>query len=274
MRVRRLTVRACICFLLSFCAQPIFAHSKDCSVDWTGLVRTYPWLQHAVLQTPTRNPDRWKGRWNYEYVFEVARATIDDFSGKRHLFAGFEKLCVFELKRRDGLISSDGVGGLAFHQRFRDGGIRRHIYYNPNQHSDFWSMRLFLHELGHHIASYVDGTHSNDRTNVGFRHNMHVRQRMAEFWAGAILYRLNEREPGRFELASNLRNMRESGYTSRFISSRNRAFTLREGWEESKYGDTPWPYYGTYDAPWVHKCPHQHPVILASQDPYAPVVDI
>lgn len=250
---------------------------KDCSFEFPGTFDTYPRLRRARLETPTRDPDNWRGGWNYEYIFDVARKTIDDFSKERYLFTDFAKICVFTVNDSDGRIhDSNGAGGIAVSRTTRDGIIHRRIYYNTNQGSDVATMRLFLHELGHHIASYVDGTFSTDGFSVGRRYNVHVRQRMAEFWAGAILYRLNKSEHGRFSLETLTRDWGSWGYTGTYLSSRDRAFTLEGGWLQSEYGDTPFWYYGTYDLDWIYRCPHEHPTVFSSTstDDSGTIIDI
>ena len=260
--------------LLTVCVQPAHAQQrKDCNFEWPGLFRDYPRLREATLQTPTRNPDNWRGGWNYEYILDVARDTLRDFRRDEYLFNDFAKICVFTIGDGDGRIA-DGVAGIAPMWKVRKGTIHRRIYYNTSQSSDVVTMRLFLHELGHHIASYVDGTFSNDDFSVGRQHNMHVIQRMADFWAGAILYRLNEAERRRFTLERLLKRFGPRGYTDLYNSTPDIVETIRRGWLQSEYGDTPLWYYGVYDQPWIYQCPHQHPTVFASTDPNTPVIRI
>lgn len=250
---------------------------KDCNFEMPGLFDEFPRLRRARLETPTRDPDNWRGGWNYEYIFDVARETIDDFAKERFLFTDFEKMCVFTLSDSDGLVHDrNGAAGIASARKTNDGIIHRRIYYNTNQPSDVATMRLFLHELGHHIASYVDGTFSTDDFSVGRRYNIHIRQRMAEFWAGAILYRLNKAEKGRFSLETLTGNWGHRGYTDLYLSTRDKISTLREGWLQSEYGDTPLWYYGTYDGEWIYQCPHEHPAIFSSTstDDSRTIIDI
>ena len=274
-RTPSITAAAMVGFaILIFVGQSGHAQQpKNCSFEWPGLFREYPKLRSAMLETPTRNPDNWRSGWNYEHIFDVVRDTLRDFKSDQHLYKDFEKICVYALDHHDGVIG-DGVAGVALMWKAEGGMIHRRIYYNPNQGSAVRTMWLFLHELGHHIASYVDGTFSTADFSVGRQHNMHVMQRMADFWAGAILYRLNEAEPGRYDLDSLFRTWGRRGYSNRFISTADTMFAMRKGWLHSEYSDTPWWYYGVYDEPWVYQCPHNHPAVLASTDPNVPIIRI
>ena len=207
-------------------------------------------------------------------TYSMSHATPFATSKGIGLFSGTSRrFGVFTINTGDRRIRDDGVGGVALTWRKRDGMMHRRIYY-AQQDSSVETMRLFLHELGHHIASYVDGTYSAGDFSVGFRHNTHVRQRMAEYWAGAILYRLNEAEPGRFALEPLFRRWGSWDYSSNFLSKADRVATLREGWRHSEYGDSPFWYYGEYDQDWVYRCPHEHPAVLASTDSNAPIIEI
>ena len=84
--------------LLTVCVQPAHAQQrKDCNFEFPGLFRDYPRLREATLQTPTRNPDNWRGGWNYEYILDVARDTLRNFRRDENLFKDFAKICVFTL---------------------------------------------------------------------------------------------------------------------------------------------------------------------------------
>ena len=105
-----------------------------------------------------------------------------------------------------------------------------------------WEKRLtYLHELGHHISyDYLEGR--------GRRRHMTVLQKHADFWAGAVAYRIAKHEEGwtAHELFGGRGEYWVDGYDA--------VEAFDQGWEESKYGDTWFLYYGSWYAehiPWL-----------------------
>lgn len=92
--------------------------------------------------------------------------------------------------------------------------------------------RTLLHEIGHHISiGYLI-----DRDDK-------VLEKHADFWAGAIAYRISKKEQGwtAHDLGLGVPNF---GREYPYDFDRARAFKL--GWAQAEYGDSIWAYYGTY----------------------------
>ena len=96
------------------------------------------------------------------------------------------------------------------------------------------TMYVLLHEIGHHLSSIYLTVKGGERDTI-------VWEKHADFWAGAIAYRISKKEPG----------WNTTAYTGRG-GDRAEAFNL--GWANSEYGDTPLLYYGAWDEklmPWL-----------------------
>ena len=238
---------------------------KDCRVS-PDFYKSYPEYRGAKLETPTRNPLNWRGGWNYEHIFKVARETIDDFWNEDALFSDFEALCVYTVEGYPhGRGHYRGVATVWTNpSTYR---TQRAIHYNLG--SSDGAMWAILHELGHHISSYlVVGTPRPEvvrrahrlgtRIEWPSRAVSHVIEKHADFWAGAIAQRLNKYEPGRWEINNfaGLHWARSTQPSATHPSLRTRREMKLLGWEHAEFGDTPLWYYGNHELPVLYDCPH------------------
>lgn len=102
--------------------------------------------------------------------------------------------------------------------------------------------QTYLHELGHHISS---GYLQQIREKT-------VREKHADFWSGAIAYRISKNEQG--WTAHDLFHGRDKVVSDVGSEKYDRVFAFKEGWAAAEYGDTWLPYYGTWDEknnPWL-----------------------
>ena len=111
----------------------------------------------------------------------------------------------------------------------------------------WWKRNTYLHELGHHI--------SMDYIRIkGGRRDPAVREKHADFWAGAIAYRISKNEPGwtADDLYQGEKEVWRHVRGSRVEYDERAAFEL--GWAQAEYGDTWLARYGEWDAarqPWL-----------------------
>lgn len=172
-----------------------------------------------------KEPER-GGLFNYDVVLDYGHELMRDIGGTGRIEDTYWRTTGFYLG------NSKGRRYLGTNYNYGD---ECSLIILQRKMESWKTRRTLLHELGHHISvPYL------------LRYSPHdaVWEKHADFWAGAIAYRINKDEQG--WTAKDLHNGRDvvekvaSGVTF------NRVNYFNNGWDNAEYGDSIWWFYGAY----------------------------